>query len=360
MDDEKTGHLQAPTRRTVLTGLAAGAAITAMSQPASASTWTKRPPLATRQRERVLLSDRWRFAKGDPSGASGVGFEDGAWSNVTVPHTWNVQDANDDTNGYYQGPGWYRTTLQMQQQYAGKRLFLYFEGANQVADVYVEGAHVGHHVGGYQAFSMEITEQVAAVEPGGSATLAVRVDNSYNRDIPPLSADFTFYGGIYRNVWLVVTEPVHLDLLDHASSGVYVDTPLASARAAVVRVRSRVRNDLDVESTVTLRNVVLDADGQTVVQQKSRVRLAAGEVKEVVDTLPAINRPRLWSPDSLSVHGGHHRGRRSGSGPGRLATGYPMVLSQRRHRVPPQWSAVPASRREPASGPSGQGERPDR
>jgi beta-galactosidase len=295
---ENEGSGRTTSRRSVLTGLAAGAALAALAAPASASTWTNRPPQATRQRERELLNEGWRFSAGDMASASRSDFDDAGWTDVTIPHTWNAQDAIDDEAGYYRGPGWYRSSLKIKKQYEGKRLFLYFEGANQVADVYVEGAHVGHHVGGYQAFSVEITDQVANVKKGHDATIAVRVDNSHNLDIPPLSADFTFYGGIYRNVWLVVTEPVHLDLLDHASTGVYVDTPLVNTSAATVRVRSRVVNDLDTEASVTVQNIVLDDRGNTVVQGKSHVTLTAGETREIEQTLPTISQPRLWSPES--------------------------------------------------------------
>lgn len=314
---ESKGSVRTTTRRTMLTAMVAGAAVTALAQPASASTWTKRPPQATRQRERELLNEGWRFTTGDLSGASESNFNDAGWTEVTIPHTWNAQDANDDEAGYYRGSGWYRSALKIRKQYEGKRLFLYFEGANQVADVYVEGEHVGHHVGGYQAFSVEITDQVAKVKVDRHATIAVRVDNSHDPDIPPLSADFTFFGGMYRNVWLVVTEPVHLDLLDHASSGVYVDTPLVNNSAATVRVRSRVVNDLDIEATVSVHNVVMDHRGETVVQAKSSVRLGAGEVREIEQTLPTISRPQLWSPESpylykvaTVVEGASHSGDR--------------------------------------------------
>ena len=204
----------------------------------------------------------------------------------------------DDEPGYYRGPGWYRTSLRMDQRYnKGERLFLYFEGANQVADVYVEGVRVGGHVGGYQAFSVEVTEQLRGVRPGRDAVIAVRVDNSYNADVPPLTADFTFYGGIYRNVWLVVTPAVHLDLLDHASPGVYVDTPDASAASATVRVRSRVVNDSDDAATVDVQSFVLAADGSTVTSTLSSVRVGSRASTVVTQTV-TVPKPRLWSPES--------------------------------------------------------------
>ena len=89
------------------------------------------------------------MSTGDPAGAQVSSFSDSGWAAVAVPHAWNALDSIDDERGYYRGPGWYRTSLRMDQGYnKGERLFLYFEGANQVADVYVEGVRVRGHVGG--------------------------------------------------------------------------------------------------------------------------------------------------------------------------------------------------------------------
>ena len=121
--------------------------------------------------------------------------------------------------------GWYRRRLTLPAELRGRRLFLYFEGANQVADVYVNGRRAGRHVGGYTAFSFDVTDLARFDAPN---VIAVRVDNSHDQAIPPLNADFTFYGGIYRDVWLIATDPVHITVTDHASPGIYVDTPAIS------------------------------------------------------------------------------------------------------------------------------------
>ncbi|MFH5823758.1 hypothetical protein [Georgenia sp. AZ-5] len=118
---------------------------------------------------------------------------------------------------------------------------------------------MGGHVGGYTAFSVEITDQLRRVQPGREAVVAVRVDNTHVDDIPPFSGDWTFYGGLYRNVWLVATEEVHLDVLDHASPGVRVDTPVATAKQAAVRVRGRVVNDSAKTADAQVHSAVVDA-----------------------------------------------------------------------------------------------------
>ncbi|WP_433170216.1 glycoside hydrolase family 2 TIM barrel-domain containing protein [Actinoallomurus sp. CA-150999] len=285
-----------PTRRMVLAGLAGTAAVPALGRPAMAQ--DAEPPRAIRQRERHLLNDDWSFVRGDLKSAADADANGTDWSAVTLPHTWNAKDSIDDEPGYYRGPGWYRRELRVDDRWRDKRVFLYFEGANQVADVFVDGAPVGRHVGGYVAFCADVTDQLRRVKPGGAATIAVRVDNAYNPDIPPLWADFTFYGGIYRNVWLVVTDPVHIDLLDHGSSGIYVDTPDVSAASADVRVRGRVVN-ADPETTwVDVVSTVVDARDREVTSRRTRLKLGRGETGDFDLSLPAIRRPRLWSPES--------------------------------------------------------------
>ena len=108
---------------------------------------------------------------------------------------------------------------------SGKRIFLHFEGVNQVADVFVNNAFVGRHEGGYTAFTFDITKYVKF----GAAenVVAVQVDNSHNPFIAPLSVGFALYGGIYRDVWLVATEPVHFTMSDYGSSGIAVQTSLS-------------------------------------------------------------------------------------------------------------------------------------
>jgi beta-galactosidase len=289
-----------PTRRSVLAGMAAAASVTALSWAGGGPAWAEtRAPIHTRQRDRTLINSDWAFYRGEVAEGAAPSLDASGWDAVSLPHTWNDKDTLDDERGYYRGPGWYRRSLEVPKGDPKKRLFLYFEGANQVADVYVEGQRVGGHVGGYQAFSVEITDQVRALGPGAAAaTVAVRVDNSHNADIAPLSGDFTFYGGIYRNVWLVVTDEVHIDLLDYASSGVYVTTPQVSAASATVSVRTRVVNQSTKQESVVLSHDVYDADHRVVSSTRLRLKLAPGEVREVQQDLPPVARPSLWSPES--------------------------------------------------------------
>ncbi|XVU27944.1 glycoside hydrolase family 2 TIM barrel-domain containing protein [Actinoplanes sp. CA-054009] len=282
MDDHrtlKTLIVMNMTRRSVLQG----AALSILPLPAEVQ--NRRPPQAVRQREKWLLDEGWVHHPGDLK-----------WRPVTLPHTWNAADSLDDEPGYHRGPGWYRRDLDVTAELRRKRVFLYFEGAFQVTDVSVDDERVGGHVGGYTAFSVEITDQVRRA--GRSAVVDVRVDNSHDDDIPPYSGDWTFYGGLYRNVWLVATDDLHFDVLDHASPGVRVDTPQVGAERAVVRVRGRVVNDSARPATAVVRSTVVDARGREVTSAQTQLRIGARGSQEVELSLPAIEHPRLWSPES--------------------------------------------------------------
>ena len=245
------------------------------------------------------MNDGWRFAPGEVDGASAPAFADAEWTAVTLPHTWNLEDAFTKQLGYRRGAGWYRKRLDLDPSLRGRRLFLHFEGANQVADVYVNGRAAGRHVGGYTAFAFDITDLVTFAEPN---VLAVRVNNAHDADIPPLNADFTFYGGIYRDVWLIATAPVHVTLLDHASPGVFIDTPEVSTEAATVRIRGTVVNALAGGRRVQVVNRIYDPEGREVAALRSTLRLPARGSAPFLQTSGRLARPRLWSPAEPAVY----------------------------------------------------------
>jgi beta-galactosidase len=212
------------------------------------------PSTAVELRARLNLNKTWKFAAEDVAGGEKIDFDDSKWRIVDLPHTWNAEDTQDDAPGYRLGVGWYRKVLNLDKGLRDKRLFLYFKGANQVADVFVNGSLAGHHEGGYTAFAFDVTDLVRFDSTGSRNIVAVKVDNSINREIPPFpSADFNLYGGIYRDVLLVATDPVHLTMLDHASAGVYVDTPVVSEESAIIRLRGAVTNNSGQTRKIRIR-----------------------------------------------------------------------------------------------------------
>lgn len=108
-------------------------------------------------RQQVSLNPGWRFLAGDEPRATEPGFDDSSWTAVDLPHTWNALDGEDGGNNYRRGPGWYRRHLTVDASLAGRRLYLQFDGASLMADVYVNGTHVGTHKGGFARFRFDAT-----------------------------------------------------------------------------------------------------------------------------------------------------------------------------------------------------------
>lgn len=212
------------------------------------------------------------------------------WTAVSLPHTYNG-DAY-FTKEYYRGIGEYVCSLEMPGKDEDRRYFLKFDAANKAAVLSVNGVPVMEHSGGYSAFCCDITSQINA----GSNELRLSVDNS-RKDIAPLSADFTFWGGIYRDVWLISTPLQHFDLCDNASSGIYVTQTDVSDDNATLNIKSRVANDDNRASKLTLLLSLSDETGREVAKDKKTIKLNPNETS-VVDASLSLGHPMLWSPEN--------------------------------------------------------------
>lgn len=254
---------------------------------------------AARARVKYTINDGWRFMKGAPAEAALPQTDDRAWERVEIPHTWNAQDADDEVPGFYRGTAWYRRRLTVPASAAGKRVYLCFEGADQRVRLHVDGRPAGTHAGGYTRFVFDITDYVV---PGRESLLAVEVDNSHDPDMPPLSADYTFFGGIYRDVSLLLTDAVHVDPTDRASSGVYLSTPEVSAAQAAVTVRTRVANRSAGAAEAVVEHRIYAPDGREAARSESRVTLEAGETVETTAEGIRIERPQLWDIDAPNLY----------------------------------------------------------
>jgi beta-galactosidase len=289
-----------PSRRQLL-GTAAGAALAtfavgggtasaatpAAGGDAAAATYT--PPAL---RTWLSLNSGWRFHKGDVTNAQAPAFDDSSWTALSVPHTWNAADGADGGGNYYRGVGWYRRHITVPAELAGKMLFLQFAGANQVADVWIDGTHLGQHQGGYSRFRFGAT---ANLTPGRESVLAVKVTNADNPDIAPLSADYTFQGGIYRNVSLYAVDKLAVRMLDYAGPGVYLRQRSVTAASATVDVRATVFNNDTTSRSLVVRAVVTGADGTIVADRSSAPQtIGANAGLDVVQTLTIAN-PRRWN-----------------------------------------------------------------
>lgn len=250
---------------------------------------------------------QWLFYKGALENGADRELDTGAFESVTVPHTWNANDGQDGCTGgtninetdYYRGDGWYTTVLSASDMAGAQRLFLRFEGVNMLCDVYVNGCLAGSHCGGYTAFCIEITPFVTR---GEDALLTVRVNNAFSQRIAPLTADFTFYGGIYRDVELLKTGAVCFLRTEPGAVAFSTQTPQVTAQRAECRLGTVVENLSGTDKTVTVKAAF------GTLEQEKELFVPAGERVPAVFVF-RIERPHLWNgredpylyPASLSL-----------------------------------------------------------
>jgi beta-galactosidase len=251
----------------------------------------------------------WKFFLGEASDAWKKNYKTSDWLNITIPHDFNggIDGVNNsvflgrfdfkndpDKRLMYKGPGWYRTTFIIDEQYKGKKVFIEFEAVSLDAQVWVNGVKAGGHKGGYTAFTVDITERVKF---GSENTLAVRADNSNNPAIAPWMADeknsfpysfdYAVYGGIYRDVWITITDPVRIEKI--------LNTPVCGAQApAVLTVETRVKNYSRESREVTLQTIVRDPDGNIVTTLKAQKIIPAGEEITFRQNESSLGKVQLW------------------------------------------------------------------
>ena len=249
---------------------------------------------ATAQARDVLpFNDGWTFKKmpATTDARQAAAQWNGRWDSVSLPHTWNAHDMQQRANNFYAGPAYYRKTCVFPAEWKGNRLFLRFEGVGACADVYVNGRLVGSHRGAYSAFACEIQNDVKF---GETNEILVRADNSARPDVIPVNHNlFGVYGGIYRPVWLVVTDPCHIAVTDYASPGVYVRQQNVSARSADVSVRVKLDNATLHPQPVTLETTVSDAEGKVVASDRRSFDLTA-QGQQTLESRFTLRRPHLW------------------------------------------------------------------
>lgn len=235
------------------------------------------------ERKDVLLNNNWQFRFSHQVKSDNT-------ERVDLPHTWNSLDALSGKPDYKRGIGNYEKSLQVLPEWKGKRLFLRFEGANSVTNLFINRKHVGEHRGGYGAFVFEITDRVNYGKPN---SILVRVNNGEQLDLMPLVGDFNFYGGIYRNVHLVITDEVCISPLNYASPGIQLIQDSVSRDFAQVRAAIDLSNGTSDNQELEVKLRLLD--GAKVVAESSRnVQLAARATGKEVLAFD-LKKPHLWN-----------------------------------------------------------------
>ena len=200
----------------------------------------------------VNLNRKWAFAKGITEAPAEI---PQLWNFVHLPHTWNAIDGQDGGGDYYRGSCCYAKTIEKADLPEAEKYYLEINGANSSADVYLNGKHLAHHDGGYSTWRVDITDTLESEN-----LLAILVDNAANDTVYPQVADFTFYGGLYRDVNLICVPESHFDLSYFGGTGIKV-TPVMDDADAKVAVETFITNRKAFQS---VRYSVLNAAGTVI------------------------------------------------------------------------------------------------
>lgn len=252
----------------------------------------------TRQQElttriKMNFADGWQFKYES----------DTLWQDVTLPHTLRIEPLL--VNDQWQGTAFYQKTFTL-EDVEGKKHFLYFEGVMHEADIWVNGKHLSHHVGGYLPFEVDITE---AITPGQTNLLEVKVNNEDNPDIPPgkplKELDFNYYGGIYRNVYLVTTNQVYITNAvaadKHASGGVLVRFDDVSGESANGWIQLHIRNESAAAQWIHFKATLANAEGESLQFTSEKLLIQPNEDGELaMDFL--VKNPQLWSTQKPALY----------------------------------------------------------
>ena len=273
--------------------------------------------------ERVTLNFNpdWRFTKSDPPGAEKPDFDDRDWAVVSTPHTFNDVDTFDNwaTAGHegemiqWSGRTWYRKTFVLPRSFDGRKVFIEFEAARQIAEVYLNGTPLGQHKDGFIPFGFDLTPHLRT--GGARNVLAVMCDNRFSPETHMpllLQSEMPWnsphwhpaHGGLYRNVRLHVTDPLHITLPLFNSLqtvGPYAYTARLSESSADVGFEVPVKNGRGSAQDVVARVRVLDAFGRTALALDAQAPLAAG-ASHVFTMSGSVEKPRLWDPDDPHVY----------------------------------------------------------
>ena len=258
-------------------------------------------------RIKETFNDDWKFLKLTQKGGLSelaietAALDDSGWERVTLPHTWNDKDGCSGSTGteeggehYYRGLGGYRKSFYFSKNnFSGKEIFLEFRGANTVAELFVNGISAGVHEGGYAAFRFDIT---GFVRLDADNLIAVKVNNAPTDHIAPITdqGDFTKMGGLYRGVNLIAVERIHLDLMDHGSSGIYITPKHITAENADIELLIKIANHSAEDSAITVNTKLMGSDGNTAAAGSTVCRIAAGQNAEAKMTVK-LPYPVLWN-----------------------------------------------------------------
>ena len=215
----------------------------------------------------------WRFLKADAAGAEQSDYDDKAWAVVNLPHGLELLPSEASGGVNYQGPAWYRKHFRIPENLSGQRLLLHFEAIMGKGRVWLDGELLAEHFGGYLPVVIDLA--TAHLDPAREHVIAVRANNSDDPTYPPGKAqdvlDFAYFGGIYRDVWLVATGPIHITdphLTERvAGGGVFAHFENVGKESATVIADTEVANTSATSQKLKVVNTLRDVDGQLLAEE---------------------------------------------------------------------------------------------
>lgn len=238
-----------------------------------------------------LFDYDWKFFLGDTSEAKATDFDDESWRKLYLPHDWSIEGKIHPKNptggggGFFPGGiGWYRKTFQASAAWKAKKTAIYFEGIYMNSEVFINGKSLGVYPYGYTSFSYDLTPYLNF---GKENVIAVRVNNSQQ-----MNSRWYSGSGIYRHVWMMVTDPVHV-----AHWGVGITTPAVSTKKATVLVKATVKNETSATQSIVVKTLLWNKSSKSAGNGQVQIVLPANSEKEITQTIQ-VSKPMLWTPEA--------------------------------------------------------------
>jgi len=251
------------------------------------------------KRLKLNFNRDWHFYRGEieQDSARFPTYNDINWQTVQLPHAPKIMPLRQPWRPDFEGINWYRKQFRLSEDFTDSKLFIEFEGADQVTEVWINGIHVATHSGPYLPFTIDITEYAKFGNQGNVIT--VKVSNFVDQDIPVYGAWYS-YGGLYRDVNLHITDRLHISdpvfAGKAANGGIFIRYPAVDQSAAQIQIRTNVVNEYAMAKRCRVVNVLVDAEGNRVANVETRTRIKAGK-DESVDQQIQVANVHLWHPD---------------------------------------------------------------
>jgi len=245
----------------------------------------------------INFSDDWLFQKEDSIATN--------WESVALPHTAKIEPLI--VNNQWQGNCWYKKKFKILPEHKNSHIALYFEGAMHTAEVWVNGKKVAIHKGGYLPFYVEITNEVYFDKKN---LIIVKLNNEDNKQVPPgkpmTGLDFNYYGGLYRNVSLIIKDKIHIsnsiEIDKIAGGGISINTTNVSSNSATIDIKLDIINQSDIDDLLQIRSTIYSPSGKIVTSQLSKNKTVEASNIGLFNTHVIIETPILWSPENPKLY----------------------------------------------------------